>query len=60
VRNLQGVDPAHGNALFGDRSNGQVFLKVDSTDGGTPIRGTVHDDAAQDILTGSEGQDSHS
>jgi hypothetical protein len=34
-----------------------VFLKVDSTDGGTPVRGTVHDDRAVDILTGDAGQD---
>ena len=51
VNNLKGTGS-------GARLNGSVFLVVDEVlSGGGVIHGTVHDDRAVDILTGSQGQD---
>jgi Ca2+-binding RTX toxin-like protein len=50
VQNLSGTGT-------GDRANGSYFLKADSNDGGVIKRGTVHDDAIADILTGNAGMD---
>lgn len=39
------------------RLNGNYFLRADSTDNGSVVVGTVHDDQSADKITGSSGLD---
>jgi Ca2+-binding RTX toxin-like protein len=48
VQNLRGMDETQGNTVFGDRLNGNYFLRTADT---------VSNDDAADVLTGASGLD---